>query len=232
MFTLKTFYKSKQWESFRNRLINERYDENGYIICADCGKPIVRRYDIIAHHIEELTEDNVNDVTVSLNPDNIKLICFNCHNKEHERFGFHKQLPKAERHVYIVYSPLCFKALEYVEGVATINDLVVDINNLYEMITINDRYVKPDAVRSTVFGLRDYLYDMVKYRNGKWVNAYIVTTTPRHTDRQRLIDRVNADELIPVLFTYEQCMELIQGEHVKEWTTYINKWFESYTADE
>ena len=119
MFNLKTFYKSKQWESFRNQLINERYDDNGYIVCADCGKPIVRRYDIIAHHIEELTEDNVNDVTVSLNPDNIKLICFNCHNKEHERFGFHKQLPKAERHVYIVYSPLCFKALEYVEGAST-----------------------------------------------------------------------------------------------------------------
>ena len=75
-YTLGNFYRSKEWCSFRELLINERIDKNGEVICARCGKPIYKRYDIIGHHVTELTEDNVNDASISLNPDNVVLIHF------------------------------------------------------------------------------------------------------------------------------------------------------------
>ncbi len=33
------------------------------------------------HHIVELTPDNINDINVSLNPDNLLSLCHDCHTK-------------------------------------------------------------------------------------------------------------------------------------------------------
>ncbi|MDE5792626.1 MAG: hypothetical protein K2H66_03775, partial [Oscillospiraceae bacterium] len=68
------FYKSRQWENFVKLLRSERVAENGAVLCEHCGKPIVKAYDCIAHHVIELTEENVDNAMISLNPDNIKLV--------------------------------------------------------------------------------------------------------------------------------------------------------------
>ena len=39
------------------------------------------------HHIIRLSTDNIKDVSVSLNPKNLVLLCKVCHNKEHKRFS-------------------------------------------------------------------------------------------------------------------------------------------------
>ena len=85
--SLEEFYKSKQWEKFIDLLKQERSNNKGDIICAHCGELIIKKYDCIGHHIEELTLENVNDYSISLNPDNVELIHFRCHNKAHRRFG-------------------------------------------------------------------------------------------------------------------------------------------------
>ena len=56
MTKLQAFYKSKRWEQFVERLRLERAGNDGAVICEHCGKPIVRKYDCIGHHKEELTE--------------------------------------------------------------------------------------------------------------------------------------------------------------------------------
>lgn len=38
------------------------------------------------HHIIELTPDNINNPSISLNPRNLMLLCNDCHNKLHHRF--------------------------------------------------------------------------------------------------------------------------------------------------
>lgn len=38
------------------------------------------------HHIIHLTPDNVNNPEISLNQDNLMLLCNECHNKIHGRF--------------------------------------------------------------------------------------------------------------------------------------------------
>ena len=59
--------------------------KNTYGHCAMCGKPILQKDDLIIHHKMELSDDNVNNTLISLNPDNLECVCFSCHNKVHER---------------------------------------------------------------------------------------------------------------------------------------------------
>ena len=72
MYTLDTFYKSKKWQRLVGLIRQERVGEDGFLRCEHCGKPIVRAYDCIGHHTIPLTEQNVNDYSISLNPDRIQ----------------------------------------------------------------------------------------------------------------------------------------------------------------
>ena len=95
-------YKSKEWQNLLQNLKLERVNDEGKLICEHCGEEIVKAYDCIGHHKIPLTNANVNDYSISLNPNNIMLIHFKCHNKVHNRFGY--ELPKK---VYIVYGSPC-----------------------------------------------------------------------------------------------------------------------------
>ena len=74
---LHNFYKSPAWLSARELKI---MSANGR--CERCGQ-----VGIEVHHKERLTIENVNDASISLNQDNLELLCRECHNQEHERFS-------------------------------------------------------------------------------------------------------------------------------------------------
>ena len=86
MQTRKDFDRSKEWEAFRKVIIEQRTDADGYVHCTMCGKAILKPYDIIIHHKQELSDANVNDAMIALNPDNVECVHFRCHNAIHERF--------------------------------------------------------------------------------------------------------------------------------------------------
>ena len=229
MFTLQTFYKSKQWEAFRRLIINERMDPDGFVRCAECGQPIVKPYDLIVHHKTELTDLNVNDYSISLNPDNVVCVHFKCHNKIHKRFGYGTGGYKAPgKKVYIVYGAPCAGKTSWVNDVASADDVIVDMDSIYQMISINDRYVKPDTLRAVAFMIRDQLYDVVKYRNGKWNNAYVIVGGALRGERERLMKRVNADECIFIEAGRDECIKRARAGRPKEFINYINDWFDMY----
>ena len=229
MFTLKTFYKSKQWETFRRLIINERMDPDGFVRCAECGQPIVKPYDLIVHHKTELTDLNVNDYSISLNPDNVVCVHFKCHNKIHKRFGYGTGGYKPPgKKAYIVYGAPCSGKTSWVNDVASADDVIIDMDSIYQMISINDRYIKPDTLRAVAFMIRDQLYDVVKYRNGKWNNAYVIVGGALRGERERLMKRVNADECIFIEAGRDECIERARAGRPKEFINYINDWFDSF----
>lgn len=73
----KRFYDSKAWKDLA-RLIREKK----HFICDKCGRPGAHQ----VHHIIELTPDNINNPSISLNPRNLMLLCNDCHNRLHHRF--------------------------------------------------------------------------------------------------------------------------------------------------
>ena len=225
MNSLYNFYRSDEWENLLIILKNERIDAQGNIICEHCGKPIVRAYDCIGHHKIELTEENYTDYNISLNPDNIALVHHKCHNIIHNKLGY------AQRQVFIVYgSPLAGKT-SYVTGAMNEGDLIIDIDSIWQSVSGCERYVKPNRLKSVVFSVRDNLLESVKYRRGKWLNAYIIGGYPYQAERERLSSELGAREVY-IDTDKETCINrLLASEDNRdkaEWTKYINDWWLQY----
>ena len=177
------------------------------------------QYDCIGHHAIPLDDTNVNDYNVSLNKDNIKLIHFRCHNQIHERFGYERP-----RKVYIVYGSPCSGKTTWVNDNAGIDDLIIDMDKIWECISTCDKYNKPNRLKSNVFGVRDLLIEQVKLRVGKWKTAFIIGGYPLATDRERLRNLVGA-ELIYIDTDKETCLSRCVTE---EWKEFVNEWWEDY----
>lgn len=218
MFTLDNFYKSREWERLIEQLKLERVNEQGELICEYCGKPITKKYDCIGHHEIELTKENVNDYSISLNPANIKLIHFKCHNRIHQRFGGFVQ------RVYLVYGSPCSGKSSWVQETANEDDLILDIDKLWEAVSISDKYNKPSRLKSNVFGIRDCIIDQIRCRAGMWRNAFVIGGYPLRTDRDRLCNLLRA-EPIYIEATKEECLARAQNE---EWKEFIEDWFENF----
>ena len=215
MLTRNNFYRSKEWERFRAHLMNER-TKDGILLCAHCGKPILKRYDCIGHHKIELTDDNVNDFNISLNPENVDLIHFKCHNELHDRW-------QGKQQVFIVYgSPRAGKTTWVLEN-AHDDDLIVDMDRIWECLC-KAGIEKPGRIKANVFGIRDTLIDQIRMRKGTWRNAYVIGGYPHDTDRQRLADLLRA-ELIFIDTPRRVCEERAAGV----WKDYVAEWWEEYT---
>lgn len=220
IFTLENFYTSKKWRNFVNALRLERLDDNGQLICEHCGKPIIKAYDCIGHHTIELTDENINDYTISLNPENVELIHHKCHNIIHQRFeGF-------KRRVYLVYGSPCSGKSTYVNTVANTDDLILDVDKIWECLSTADKYHKPNRIKANVFGVRDCIIDQIRTRTGNWRNAYIIGGYPLKSDRDRLCDMLNA---MPIFI--DEPKEICLSRAVNEdWKEYIEDWFEEFVS--
>ena len=217
----KSFYNSKAWRQLRERLIVE----NNFL-CADCGESYLQNStQLVGHHIIELTPQNINDPNISLNPDNIKIICRKCHDKEHERFSF-----DSGQNVYIVYGSPCSGKNTYVNQMACRNDLIVDVDAIFQAISLCNPYEHPNNLKRVAFAVRDTLIEQIRLRNGFWHNAFIIGGYPRKLQRVQLADKLRAD-LIFIETTREQAKAtatMTRGIFAKQWLDYIDKWFDSF----
>ncbi len=225
---LQTFYASTKWITFRLNLILERSKEREGVICEHCGKPITNPIDVHAHHKIELTPENVNDYNISLNPDNIELICHSCHDKKHHRFGF-----KPGKKIYIVYGPPLSGKKTFVKANMERGDIVVDMDRLYEAISMQPTYDKPNNLLTNVISIRTLLLDNIKTRHGKWYNAWIIGGYADKFKRERLAEELGA-ELVYLDVSKEECYARLGADVSRqyvtsEWEKYIDDWFEKYS---
>lgn len=224
---LSSFYRSKEWRELTQALKIERVSTDGFLYCEHCGKPIVKEYDCIGHHKEHLTIDNVNKAEISLNPDNISLVHFRCHNDIHNRYGAYT------RHVYLVYGcPLSGKS-SYVKERAGMHDLVIDIDAIYTAISNNPPYIKSGRLFECMEAVRQALLDCIKYKRGRYVNAWIIGGFPFKGERERIAAEYGAEEVF-IDCTKDEALARLQavqdGRDIQEWTKYIETWHARYTA--
>jgi len=78
----KEFYESSSWRECRAAYLISQHN-----VCERCGD-IAK----VVHHKKYLTAKNINDVSITLNWDNLEALCQDCHNKEHhnkpKRYSF------------------------------------------------------------------------------------------------------------------------------------------------
>ena len=80
---LSEFYNSVAWKHFAESIRKSRH-----YLCERCGQP-----GNVVHHINELNERNVKDPSIALNPENMELLCRECHELHH---GRQKKKPKRQ----------------------------------------------------------------------------------------------------------------------------------------
>lgn len=231
--SLAQFYTSKDWRDTRAFLMNTRIDAEGNIICAECGKPIVHGYECIGHHKEELTMQNVNDRSISLNPDNIDLVHLKCHNKIHKRFG--GRVKTWQRKVYYVYGAPCSGKSTFVRDNMQVGDLVLDIDRLWSALSGQPEYIKPNEIKPIVFNTRNAILDGIKTRAGNWQTAWVIEGGALIGDRMRRIDALGAESVF-IDTPKDMCLERLASDKERsivqaQWVEYIERWFEDYQPD-
>lgn len=212
------FYTGQTWRKFRRALIAERG-----MRCEKCGRLLVHESDIEADHVQELTPATVNDASIALNPANVQLLCKDCHNAKHRRYGHESQ------QVFIVYGPPCSGKTTYVEKHMHRGDIVMDFDKLYACLSGCMLYDKPQNVKAIVYEARDNIINSIKVRLGKWNNAYVIGTYPHKSQRETLAKRLNA-KLIFINQDKTTCISnaLGRGVFAAEYKEYIDKWFDEY----
>lgn len=227
--SLAQFYNSDEWRGLRAALLVERVNkQDGILYDEHNGKPLIKSFDVIAHHVIPLTMQNVNDYNISLNPENIMLVSHRSHNEIHARYGF-----QTMKKVYYVYGAPCSGKSTFVRESKGNSDLVVDIDLLWQAVTGGGAlYEKPDALKAPVFAMRDALLDMVATRSGKWERAWIIEGGAQKGMRERRIAAFGA-EGIYIDTDKDTCLRRLASDEQRmnvqdQWRGYIDDWFDQY----
>ena len=232
--TRASFYAGDDWAECKARVLNERL-KNGAIYCEHCGGVIVKDFNpreknnagaMVFHHITHLTEANMNNAAISINPRNIAILHWQCHNEVHKRFTGQNTRP--EKKVYLITGAPCSGKTTFARERMEEGDVIVDIDDIWQQISGQPRYTKPAAVKPLVFAARDALEDQVRMGAGTWRNAFIIRSLPLAMDRKRIAERIGA-EVITIDATKEDCLERLrnnpQGRNVAEYEKHIENYF-------
>lgn len=235
------FYNGQDWANCKAQVTLERL-KDGALYCEHCGGVIVKSFNpaannnkgaIVYHHKKYLDNQNVNDASISINPDNIAVVHWGCHNEIHNRFN--GTAVKVERKVYLITgAPLSGKTT-FVREHMQEGDLVFDIDDLWQILSGQPRYIKPNTLKSMVFNLRLAVKEQIQKGSGGWRNAYIIESLPLATDRKREAERYKAHntEIITIDTSREECINRLHampnGRDIKAYEEYINNYFDDYT---
>jgi hypothetical protein len=219
MDKVQAFYHTKPWMELAYYL---KVQSGGR--CNRCGRIVTDWSLLIGHHTVELTEDNVDDASISLNPDLIEIVCQRCHNRQHRRDW------NRPKRVFIIWgSPLSGKST-LLHQLVQPGDIVMDIDAIWQAVTLQPPYVKPNRCKYNVFPIRDLMLDQIKTRYGQWCDAYVVGGYPDRYEREQMAATLGA-ELIYCEATREQCLERAK-ERPPEWAGYVNDWWDRYERSE
>ena len=235
------FYNGQDWANCKAQVTQERL-KDGALYCEYCGKVILKSFNpnaknnkgaIVYHHKIHLTNDNVNIASIAVNPANIEVLHWQCHNEVHNRFN--GTAGAVERKVYIITGASCSGKSTFVREHLQEGDIVFDIDDLWQILSGQPRYTKPPAIKRAVFNMRNAIKEQIQLGAGSWRNAYIIESLPLATDRKREVERYKAHncEIINMDISREECLQRLyanpNGRNIKEYEEYINNYFDDYT---
>ena len=237
--SLASFYASREWEACKAQVLNMRM-RDGAIYCEHCGEPILKSFNardrnnagaMVFHHKTILTTANMNNADISINPQRIAILHWSCHNEVHARFSGQNTQP--EQKVYIITGAPCSGKTTFALERMQAGDALVDIDDIWQQISGQPRYIKPTSVKPLVFATRDAQEEQIRMRAGTWRNAFIIRSLPLAMDRKRFAERMGA-EVITIETPKEECLERLRsnpnGRNILEYEGYINDYFMKYAS--
>ena len=185
MLTLENFYQSKAWQKCRRHVIADALATEGALYCARCGKEILEPNDAIVHHKTELNEVTINDNDVAFSPDNLEIVCHQCHNAIHDK----GVTVSSEKHVYILYGGTNSQREHYIYNHAADGALILSVPRLQKALSPRQ---PRGRVFSVVWQARDLVLAAIEKRFGQWTEAWVVGECINMGEREALARRLGA----------------------------------------
>ena len=186
MASLDGFYSSKAWIKCRNYVIASALERDGALYCSTCGREILGAGEAILHHIKPLDDSTVNDPDIALNPENLTIVCRDCHNAEHEKGAAISR----EKRIYIVYGGTNSQREHYVYEHATDGSLVLSVPRIQKALSPR----RPRGrVFSVVWQVRDMVLTAIEKRYGTWTDAWVSGEFVNEGEREALARRLGAE---------------------------------------
>lgn len=218
----KKFYHSTQWETVR-KIVFER--DKGL-----CQKCLREKDECIpgdeVHHKIWLRPSNINDPNITLNTDNLELLCKDCH------IGIHKAAAHKRDHqkivasngvyidddgsihrqkVFLVYGAPGSGKSSYVKDKKQDSDLVVDLDCIKQALSMCGTKETPDNLYEIAESIRELLYQMIESKKINARNIWVIASLPTKRQRKELATRLDA-ELIHMDADIETCIERILSD--------------------
>ena len=213
--SIKVFYNSKTWIDCRSYYFSLMFG-----LCELCERPGEE-----VHHKIFLTPENINDTNISLDHENLQLLCRKCHNATHEKaYAMHrKNLQKnpmtsgglcwdesgnlvENKNVYIVWGAPASGKTTYVREHKGKYDIVIDLDYIASALSMRDDVQDKNSDAFFIaLDVRNLLYDLIAERKYNFDKVWIVTMLPERDKRIRLQQKLKA-ELIYINATKEECL--------------------------
>ena len=229
------FYKGDDWDACKQQVLAERM-RGEEVRCELCGELVTKSFNPNAknnsgarvfHHVIPLTDINVNDAAIAINPANIQILHWQCHNKVHKRFE--GQVSRLDQKVYLITGAPCSGKTTYARERMSAGDIILDIDDIWQQITGLPRYEKPSQAKPLVFAAFKTYKEKIYQRSGTWYQAFVIESLPLKMDREREARELNADEVVVMDATEAECKERLAvnpcGRDATEYTGYIEKYY-------
>ena len=221
----KSFYNSAQWEACRSAYVSKRMQADGGV-CERCRLQQGRE----VHHVIPITVNNVNDPNITLNHDNLKLLCKDCHFQVHRKMILEAWAKHADERitmhgcycdstgqlvpirVIVVWGAPGAGKSRYVDTHREPDDIVVDLDKLQDALGRLGRENRSNRLPLARM-LRDKLYRLIAERD-PLIDAktvWIIAGLPERKARERLIADLRA-EAIYIDATLDVCREHIMSD--------------------
>lgn len=232
------FYDGAEWRKTR-----EAYLSSQNYICEDCGGAAC-----IVHHMKPIKPWNVSDPRVTLNWDNLKAVCDQCHKAEHAKdkkyrgqaarlngIAFDEEGNAIKQpNVFLVCGSPASGKTTYVLENKTEGDLVVDLDYICAALMGETGNVHLDhrPILAVALEVRELLYQIVQARRGKWERAFVITTIANPQEMKAIADELGA-ELVFLDTPLQECIARIRDDpsrakHRRQQEKIAIEWREKY----
>lgn len=211
----KQFYKTKAWQKCRNAFFSSKFG-----ICELCGKPGKE-----VHHKKHITPANISDPDITLNWDNLQLLCSSCHCAIHDKsYEMYRARTRKDtgianglcfdddgniienKNVFIVWGSPASGKTSYVKEHKGKYDLVVDLDSIIEALSMTNGKKITEDYLPFALDIRELLYSLIADRTYHFDKAWVIATLPKRDERLALQKRIKA-ELIYIATSMEECLK-------------------------
>lgn len=175
------------------------------------------------------------DMTLFWDSDNWQTLCKSCHdkktNREDKQFAY-QGLGRGM--VTLVCGPPGAGKTTHVRQAMSAGDLILDLDTIWEALSGQPMYTKPDSLLPYVLNVRDLLIQRLASDEAR-PRAWVITMGASREERRDLCRRLKA-KCVVITTPIDTCIQRISADQRRQsklpmWIALVERWWQQYEPD-